>query len=137
MVHGAYSEVGVNMRAIQRAPTFVILIAVTGCSQPMSPEDRLEFTAVIEELSEAPSSPGAIGWLLVAHPEQEYPADLSRVHVQEDTHLSRRFSDGSMASISLSEIGIGERARIRIRDVELRSYPRQVFATSIVVGVPD
>lgn len=125
------------MRAMQGALTLLILVAVTACSQPVSPEGRLEFTALIEELSEVPSSPGAIGWLLVAHPEQEYPADLSRVHVQEDTHLYRRASDGSMANISLSEIEIGERASFRILDLELRSYPRQVFATSIVVGIPD
>jgi hypothetical protein len=126
------------MKAMRRAPAVLIVVALAGCSQATSPADqRLEFPAIIQEVSEVPASPGAIGWLLVAHPERGYPADLSVVHVLEDTRVKRKSSGGSIAAIGLSAIEIGEIGRFQIDDVELRSYPRQVFATSIVVGVLD
>jgi len=111
----------------------VCSIAVIGAcgSGATEPSGTVEFSAVVEEFLDAPVAPGTIARVLVAHPEQADPADRSIVHVSRTTIIVRRSVSGALIPISLDDIEPGQRARFRIENRELRSYPRQVFATWI------
>ena len=102
-------------------------------SSATAPDDPTAFTAQIEALLEAPVAPNTIGRVLVSHPGQPEPADRSIVHISSETKLFKSSATGEFALADISDVKPGQTARFNIRNVELRSYPRQVFATRIVL----
>lgn len=89
------------------------------------------FTAVVAELLEDPAAPGTISRVLVLHPGQPEPSDRSLVHISSETTIVRRSAAGAMVPATAADIRVGQTARFRIGNTELRSYPRQVGATLI------
>ena len=108
-------------------------LAIGGCgTDPIEPsDDPLWFSAVVADLLKDPAAPGTVGRLLVLHPGQAELADRSLVRISGSTEIVKRTSSGSLVPASPADIRIGRTARFRIEDVELRSYPRQVFAIRI------
>lgn len=95
------------------------------------PTDTEEFSAVVEDFPEAPIAPGTIARVLVSHPVQPEPADRSIVHITPSTIIVRRLPTGKTVPASVEEIEVGQSAVFQVENFELRSDPRQVFATRI------
>jgi hypothetical protein len=117
---------------------FVLLLAIpliSACgTSPTYPEGTADASGLVREILAAPVAPHTVGRVLVEHTSRPVPGDRSIVHIGRETELLLRTRSGSLRPIQIEEIRVGASATIRIRDYELRSYPRQVFAIRIVVS---
>ena len=112
----------------------VTLAAIAGCHSPVwAPEPRADASGIVLEFLTAPVSPNTVARILVEHPGVPPHADRSIVHIGSATPILVRGADGQLEAGRIEDIRVGVLARIEIEDVELRSYPRQVFATRIEV----
>jgi hypothetical protein len=123
----------------------VALLALGGCAgsptQPVAGVAASEAgpaagaptaSGIVREIVPDPAAPGTRLRLLVEHPGQAEPADRSVVHVGPETAIFVR-EGGRLRGGSPGELRVGAEHGIWTTGIELRSYPRQVFATRIEV----
>lgn len=116
---------------------FLLLLTfllASGCSTSATvPEGTADASGIVREILAVPTAPNTSARILVEHPGQAVPADRSIVHISSETELLVRTRSGKTRAGEISDLRVGLMASITITDLELRSYPRQVFATRIVV----
>lgn len=108
-------------------------LALGACaSHATAPEDDgTAFSAVVVEVLTAPVAPGTVTRILVVHPGQPEPVDRSIVHISAATTIVKRTRSGDLVPATIGDVRAGRTARFNIENVELQSYPRQVFATRV------
>jgi hypothetical protein len=133
------------MRRSGRLAVAVALLVLGGCAgSPTQPAERIEAaeagpaagaptaSGIVREIVPDPAAPGTRLRLLVEHPGQAEPADRSIVHAGPGTAIFVR-EGGRLRGGGPGDLRVGAEHVIWTTGVELRSYPRQVFATRIEV----
>jgi hypothetical protein len=88
-------------------------------------------TGVIRDVLDSPAAPGSRARLLVEHPGAAQPADYSIVHLTAETVVLLSGAGGRLRAGGVEDLRPGTTLRVWTTGVELRSYPRQVFAIRI------
>ena len=109
------------------------ILALGACGgHTTAPEaDPTAFVAVVADVLSEPVAPGTIARVLVLHPGQPEPADRSNVQISAGTTIMKRTPSGDLVPGTIDDVQAGRTARFNIENIELQSYPRQVFATRV------
>lgn len=112
----------------------LLALGTAACQATVTqPETDTEIAGVVREVRVPPGVPGTTVQLLVEHPGTSAPVDRSIVHVNEETTILVRDPAGQLHPGGFGDLRVGDTAHVWTTGVELRSLPRQVFATRVEV----
>ena len=108
-----------------------LALAACGSHTTAPDDDPTAFSAVVADVLSEPVASGTVARVLVLHPGQPEPIDRSIVHISAATTIVKRTPSGRLAPGTIDDVQAGRTARFNIENIELQSYPRQVFATRV------